>query len=471
MRILLCNPKNSQGTKHSRKGMYVPLGILSVATCLKEKFGEEVHIDVCDEDVEDLTLSIQSAYDLVAYYSTTFNYKQAVRYAYFAKEHGCVTVLGGPHASVLARNILRNRNCFDYVIRFEAEYPFVKLLEHLLKKQNSDHLASIPNLAYRTKDGTVFVNDNLYENSLASLPIPLRDFVPYELYIDNFKKVYPEKPDIRPGSIYSSKGCSWRDKTGGCIFCARLEEGVRFRDIDQIWSEIWMLKERYEVNTIWDIADDNLNNLEWFAEFVKKRPRTCRDLKFFVYSRVNCITPQVIDYFKELNVEEVFIGIESGDNRLLKMAFKGQTRAASYRALSMLNDRKIKFYPSFVLGLPGESEESLKNTLGLCEDISQLGGLDRIAVTILKPIPGCAAYNRVLRETKFGQDLENMDDVDLAFLEKYWLDRFTKVTYETVEEYRDRITKLMSGKHVFGSGVEENSCSDFLPDHPQKSAH
>jgi hypothetical protein len=47
-----------------------------------------------------------------------------------------------------------------------------------------------------------------------------------------------------------------------------------------------MLKDRYGVNQIWDIADDNLNNPDWFKAFVDARPNTCRDIRFFIYSRV-----------------------------------------------------------------------------------------------------------------------------------------------------------------------------------------
>ena len=453
MNILLCNPKNSQGTKHSRKGMYVPLGILSIATFIKETLGNAAQIDVCDEDVEVFNINTVGNYDLVGFYSTTFNYAQAVRYAYFAKDYGCTTVLGGPHATVLAQNILTNRNCFDYLIRNEAEFSFAQLVKCLLKKDSNSELAKIPNLVYLDKER--IIQNPLHENKLSELPIPSREFIQMDLYIDNYRKQYPEHVNIRPGSIYSSKGCSWRDKTGGCIFCARLEEGVRFRRIEQIWSEIQMLHEDYGINSIWDIADDNLNNKEWFVEFVKKRPRTCRNVKFFIYSRVNPIKPWVIDYFKELNVEEVFLGIESGDDRLLRKAFKGQTRERSYRALKLLNDHKVKFFPSFVLGLPGESKESLNNTYELCKDISELGGLDRISSTILKPIPGSPAYTKVIDETSFGKDLKKMDDVDLMFLERYWIDRFTDVSYDTVIAYKNRIDELMRAYHVFGSAVSE----------------
>jgi len=432
------------------------LGILSIATYLQKMLGDRISIDVCDEDVQELEIASFDDYDLIGFYATTFNYAQAVRYAYMAKDHDCITVLGGPHTTVLAHNILKNRNCIDYIIRFEAEIPFLRLIEYLSDNGNNVNLEDIPNLAFRKSNGNIHLSHKFHENNLWDLHIPSRQFVDLDEYTKNYRAIYPEYADIIPGSIYSSKGCSWRDKTKGCIFCARLESGVRFRAIDQIWDEIQLLQETYGVNSIWDIADDNLNNKDWFVNFVKKRPKKCEEIRFFIYSRVNCIKPWVIDYFHELNVEEVFLGIESGDNRLLRQAFKGQTREMSFRAMKLLNDNRIKFYPSFVLGLPGESKESLKNTLSLCKDIANLGGLSRMAATILKPIPGSQAFDKVLSETSFGTDLAKMDDVDLVFLERYWIDIFTNVSYETLEDYRNNINKLMSAYQVFGSPVSDN---------------
>jgi len=457
MNILLCNPQNTQATRHSRKGMYPPLGILSIATCINEKLGTQVNIDVIDEDVELLKLSNLNYYDIVGFYSTTFNYSQALKYAYFAKEAGCITVLGGPHPTVLAKNILKNRSCFDYILLNEAEWPFVSLIQCLIQKERkTNHSNKIANLAYKNDNGVV-IQTSRWTNSLLELPIASRKFINFDSYVKNYHSVYRDKKHIRPGSIYSSKGCSWRDKTGGCIFCARLEEGVRFRNIDHIWSEIEMLKDTYRVNYIWDIADDNLNNKEWFIDFVKRRPESCRKIKFFIYSRVIPIKPWVIEYFHELNVEEVFLGVESGDDSLLKNSFKGQTKKIAFKAMKLLNENRIKFFPSFVLGLPGESKQSLQNTIDLCKDISELGGLDRMSSTILKPIPGSPAFYRVLNETLYGKDLSMLDEVDLAFLERYWIEQFTHVSYNTILNHKEIIDTMMSKYQAFGSAVTEKN--------------
>jgi len=456
MKILLCNPKNSQGTKHSRKGMYVPLGILSIATYLKQNLGETVQIDVSDEDVQPLTIESLQQYDLVGLYSTTFNYDQAVQYAYFAKEYGCTTVLGGPHPTVLADKIMNCKTCFDFIITFEGEVPFLRLVECLLSKRPED-LNTIPNLVFKNSAGNVIMNKMIHENKLEEVPVPSREFIDSELYIRNYQSVYPDKAHLRPGSIYSSKGCSWRDKTDGCVFCARLEQGVRFRSIDSIWKEIQLLKENYEINSIWDISDDNLNSKEWFMNFVDQRPSACKDMTFFIYSRANYINESIIEYFKKLNVQEVFLGIESGDNKVLRNSFKGQTDKSAYRACKTLSTNGIKYFPSFVLGLPGESEESLLNTYRLCEQLSELGGLDRISTTVLKPIPGSPAFRKIVTNTKFGHDLASMDSINLAFLERYWISMFTDVSYDTISEFKEKIDTLMAKYYTFGSSVKENN--------------
>lgn len=454
MKVLFCNPKNNQGKTHSRKGMYPPLGILSIATFVQKALQGRIVITVIDEDVDAFVPETLRDFDLVCLYATTFNYAQCVDYATQAKGYGKKTLLGGPHPSILAENIMRNQSCFDFIIRGESELPMLRLLESLLSN-SGDSFYEVPNLMFRKK-GKICISSHFHENNLADLPILSREYINFESYIGNFRKIYPEKNHIRPGSIYSSKGCSWRDKTGGCVFCARLEKGVRFREVDQIWEEIQLLRSLYKVNSIWDISDDNLNNREWFRNFAQKRPADCSDLSFFIYSRVNLITPEMIPYFHRLNVEEIFLGVESGDNYLLKKALKGQTKKSSLRAISLLKENNIKYFPSFVLGLPGETEESLSNTLKLCSEMAKMGGLDRLGCTILQPMPGSAAFDMIATDEFLGEKLRSADDISIENLEKYWIKHFTTVDYSTVVKFRNEINELMAGVSVFGCSQEES---------------
>ncbi len=448
MRILFCNPKNSQGTTHSRKGMYPPLGILSIATTLRNNLHDRIEIAVRDEDIEELEPGLLGRFDLIGFYATTFNYATCMKYATEAKRSGSLTLLGGPHPSVLSEVIMHNQDCFDYVVRFEAEVPVLRLVTYLLDKDRHS-IEDVPNLVHRGSAGPI-MNAAQHDNRLEDVPIPSREFVPVESYIENFRTMYPDKEGVRPSSIYSSKGCSWRDRTGGCVFCARLETGVKYRDVGQIWDEIGILAGEYGINSIWDISDDNLNNREWFKDFVQRRPRGLEDLSFFIYSRVNFIRPDVIDYFKTLNVEEVFLGVESGDNRILRNTFKGQTAKSALEAATLLVKNDIRYFPSFVLGLPGETEGSLANTYELCRQMADLGGLERLGCTILQPIPGSQAFDMLLGDPEIGPDLKNADDIDLFELERRWVEKFTGLDHATVAGYRNRINELMKGFMVFG---------------------
>lgn len=445
MNVLMVNARNDTNVSHSRKGMYVPLGILSVATYAETALAGRIRIDVVDEDVESLNTDRLADYDVVGFYATTFNYGQTIAYAKLAKLGGAATVLAGPHPTAVPENVVRNKTCVDYVIAGEGEVPFVELLKCLMGEAGAD-IGAVPHLTHRLADGSVVRNAATHNNDLTMLPIPSRRYVPMERYIANYQKAYPQHAHLRHGSILTSKGCHWRDKTnGGCVFCARHDEGLRFRGIGQLWDEIRMLKEAYGVNYIWDAADDSLNDTDWFKAFVDGRPKDLEDIGFFIYSRVTPIRLDIIEYFKRLNVDEVYLGIESGDTNVLKSAVKGQSLKSIRRALNLIADGGMRYFPSFVLGLPGESIESLEATYRLCEEIVEQGALDRASATILMPIPGSPSYAKLLQRLPGeGVPLDKADEVDLPALERYWADNFTAVDHRTLVAYKKRIDDLMA---------------------------
>lgn len=457
MRILFINARNDdEHTSHSRNGMYVPLGILSVVTYVKAALGDRIeNIEVVDEDVSVLDSNIFKNFDVIGFYATTFNYLRTAGYAAQAKASGAKTVLGGPHGTVLTRQVLNNKPAFDFVIREEGEIPFEQLSRYLLGDNIA--LSSIPSLGYRDNSGNVLISPVTHTNDLSKIPIISRDYIPMNRYVENYHKIYGDRADLVQGSIFSSKGCNWRDVTdGGCVFCARLEVGMRFRPIEQIWQEIRGLKEMYGVNSIWDISDDNLNAPEWFKEFVDARPNDLKDISFFIYSRVGTVKKDLIPYFNKLNVEEVFVGAESGDNTILKRSFKGQTVNTIRRATKLLHENNIRYFPSFILGLPGESIQSLENTYDLCKEIADQGGANRLGVTILQPIPGCSAYKQTVDKSREqGVNLDNLDEIEMQYYEREWARNFTEVDYDTLGEYKEKIDAVV-GKtmKVFGGRTQ-----------------
>lgn len=454
MRILMINARNDMNVTHSRKGMYVPLGILSVASYIDAAYKDRVEIRVIDEDVEDVKVEEIGDYDIVGLYSTTFNYQQSLSYAKYAHDAGHKVVLAGPHPTALAANIIRNQKTVDYVIVNEGEVAFQKLVSFHLGEL--DDIGTIPNLVFRDGKGDVHTNFVPLTNDLFKIPYPSRKFVPHESYIRNFHELYPGQAHYRHGSVFTSKGCAWRDKTnGGCVFCARHEDGMRFRSIDQLWEEVRYLKSEYGVNYVWDASDDTLNDKDWFIEFVKKRPADLDDVKWLIYSRVTPIRESLMPYFHELNVDEVYMGVESGDTGVLKSAVKGQSIRSITRAIETIAGAGIRFFPSFVLGLPHESRRSLENTLDLVKWMVQFDTLNRASATVLMPIPGSPAWFSCLdRKRDSGESMDQDDVIDLAALEVYWAEHFCDIDHDGLVEYKQRIDDVMKTRaRTFGDAT------------------
>lgn len=461
MKIILCNPEVRLKYSHSRKGMYPPLGLLSVATYLERAHQGRVEVRIIDGDVETISNEMFKDADIVGFHANSFNYENCLDLAREAKGFGAKIVLGGPHATVLWMNIMRNRPFVDFIVLEEGETAMSLLVESLLRNgKGAAGFDDVPNLVYRQMDGTAVKSLRAHINTPEEMITPSRKFITVEHYIKNYRKIYTRDCIAfeRPLSIYSSKGCSWRDKSGGCVFCARLERGVRFRNVPEIWAEIAELKEQYDTDYIWDISDDNLNSHEWFKSFVDQRPGALSDISFLIYSRVNRITEDIIPYLKKLNVYEVYLGIESGDDSILKNTMKGASSRLALNAAQRLKEAGIYYFPSFVLGLPGETEKSLINTLKFAKNLASIGSIFRMSATILMPIPGSQVYGMMMDNPSFSADLSAKDIVSVKDLERLWIENYTNADYATVEKYQklinDVITKA-SGTESFGKKVDE----------------
>ncbi|MFH2058488.1 MAG: radical SAM protein [Pseudomonadota bacterium] len=461
MKIVLCNPEVRLKYSHSRKGMYPPLGLLSIATMIEQAHIGCVDIQIIDGDVESIDPVVFQDAELIGFHANSFNYENCLSLAQKAKEYGASIILGGPHADVLWENIMEKRSFIDFIVSGEGELTMVMLVDLILKNRvDLIELEKIPNLVFRRADGKAKKAALIHVNSPEEMITPSRKFIDVDKYIANYRKIY-SKESIRferPLSIYSSKGCSWRDKTGGCIFCARLERGVRFRNIPEIWNEISDLKEKYKTDYIWDISDDNLNSTEWFKQFVDQRPESLSDVSFLIYSRVNRITDDIIPYLKKLNVYEVYLGIESGDDTMLKNTMKGASAKLALNAARRLKDAGIYYFPSFVLGLPGESEKSLENSLKFAEDLARIGSIFRMSATILMPIPGSQVFSMMKDNPSIDRELFSNDIVSIKDLEKQWIEHYTDTDYATLEKYQQKINEIIqkeSGTESFGKKIDK----------------
>ena len=275
----------------------------------------------------------------------------------------CV-VLGGPHTAPEYRSTLESYPEVDIVVSGEGE---ITTLELILALESDSSLKGIPGLAYR-QNGTVLVNQERdLIKDLDSLPHPDWASLPVSKYWDVFttKKNYAR--------IMASRGCPY-----SCIFCgAHISMGkkIRKRSPEHIIDELTMLYDRYHVREI--LFNDSTFNIDndWVAQICEGILRMGRPLTWRCNVRADRLDKHTLQIMKKSGCVKVIMGIESGDEEILKKMKKGESLEQIRQAIHILKEVKMPSDHGFILGMPGETEESIKKTIDFA------GSLDASVVT------------------------------------------------------------------------------------------
>lgn len=410
---------------------FPPLGLLSLATYVRTH-NPKIKIRVFNEEVESLSSDIFDA-DIVGINTQISNYKRCLELAKRAKDNDCLVIFGGPFATSMAEKILENRDFVDVVVVGDGEIA----LNNIVNKKD---FSKINNLAYR-KENKISVNKEIPVN-LNSIPFPDRSFIDLNVYFKNFQKFFPNSKFNRPTTFYSQKGCIWHEKTGGCIFCGRIG---KYRTVkpDKFWKEIKYLEKIYNIDYAFDQADTFSQNKSWLKELIKSKPSKV-NIKFKIWDRSDNIDNETSKMLSVLGVHDVYIGIESGDVQSLKAFQKGTTVQQNINAAKMLNKFGIKIHANFVLGAPGETEESLMNSIKHAKELIRIGNCETLGCTIMLPLPASKSWQLVKQKT----DILDSDLFDYKELQRIWVKEFTNVTTREIQKTIKEMENLPAPMHI-----------------------
>lgn len=404
-----------------------PLGLMSMATYARQE-NHSLAISVLNEEIENDRLKINSVdAQVIGISAGLLNYERAISLAEQFKERGSTIIFGGPYSSVIPKNILRNRKCVDYVVVGEGEEPFYKLMSGFPPE-------SIEGVAYR-KGSDIHI-PLPYVGNINSRPVIDRSLVNLQDYFVNWRNIFPNNKFRTPTTIYSQGGCTWRNQQRGCVFCARTDLHWRGREPTTVWSEIMELNNQYGVDYIRDLSDSFPQNIRWLKKFVETKPDNL-NLPLRIWARSDQINEKTIEYLLKLNVHDVFLGTESGDREMLQSIHKGITPNDNVKAVKLLKDHGIKTFVSFVLGLPGETEKSLDNTVRHVEHLLNVGEIETLVSQILKPIPGSRAFSMLTEKT--GNKYSDRDLFDVEELRADWVRHFCNVDYDYLVAINQKI--------------------------------
>jgi anaerobic magnesium-protoporphyrin IX monomethyl ester cyclase len=381
--VTLVNPPYPSGAPQS---IFIPLGIGYLAAVLENK---GYVVEIIDCQVSKLTHSqledtlVQSQPDIVGVTSATLTYKTALEIVKTAKETlpNCLTVLGGPHVTVLDEQTLSEQSEADIVVRGEGEQTMLELAD-LATKSKLKNLPEVEGITFRKNDKIVRNKDRAFIQDLDELPHPAYEHFQLSKYSLCGKMYLP---------IITSRGCPFQ-----CTFCLASRmcgRGFRVRSPKKVVDELEWLRDKHRADAF-AFYDDTFT-------FDKKRAYDiCEEMKNRKFNlpwdcrtRVDRISTEVLAKMSDANCQLIHFGVESGNQKMLDAMKKGTTVEQNARAIKMAKKAGISVAISVVVGYPGETVEMLKQTFEFIRKTMP----DYVYVCQAIPYPGTELYDN-LRE-------------------------------------------------------------------------
>jgi len=301
-------------------------------------------------------------------------------------------------------------------------------------------------LIYRKGAG---VKENSFKFlNLNQLPAPDRTLVDVKDYFRRQREIKGLKGSrMTELNVYFQKGCRWRQKTGGCIFCCRLDSRFRLKSSAIFLEEIRDAILKYKPAIIKVDGEDFLGDINWlidfsarYRNFLRKSCRASMPPSWIILARADSINSQSIKIIKEINVGWVFLGFESGSDKCLASARKGLSLKALKEAAHLLNKHQIEIAGGFILGLPGETAETLAKTLKLIKEVSRLDYGRTIQFQFFTPLPGSAAWQMFLNKT--GNKYKSKDLIDWNEARKDWIKHFCNLNRQDILKIEKEFWRL-----------------------------
>ena len=386
MDLLLTHGYFLHADPHERQIMkpYPPLGILYLSSHLKAKG--------FDVEIFDSTFSSKEAFheyvkrekpSLVGLYCNLMTRHNVIEMAQICKENGATVIAGGPEPVNYPEEYLSRG--VDVIISGEGEYTLEDLIPHLVKHGPGGDMRCIPGVIYRDQDG-VLVHTPAREQikDLSAQPFPDRAAIDLPRYVD----VWRTHHGTGSVSLITARGCPYK-----CKWCSHSVFGYTHRRRTPLNTadELEHILTTYHPEIVWYADDVFTMNHRWLTEYSAELQRRNLRAPFETISREDRLNEQVIQTLAEMGCYRIWLGAESGSQRILD-AMERKTSAQGTRDMAkLLKKYGIGVGMFIMLGYEGESVADLEETIAHLKESNP----DLFLTTIAYPIKGTPYYNEV----------------------------------------------------------------------------
>lgn len=360
--------------RRTREGMIWPQTNLAYLAAVMERGAYSVEIVDCIAEkmkwrsFEQVLKNKTPKYAVIEIISSTLT--NDIHTATLAKALGCVTIGIGPHVTDKPEETLQSFPDLDYLIRGEAEITLFELIDSL---ENEKDVSGIKGIALR-HDQRVQVNDERpFIENLDDLPFPLHHCLPLKKYHRPFFGRYT--------FVVTSRGCPYQ-----CIFCRQIvmwKGKYRQRSANSVFEEISKLKE-LGVQTVLLHADTFTVKRDWVIDLCKKIVDADLKIRWACNTHAARIDREMVQWMKKAGCFMIAPGIETGSQTILDSIKKELSVEQIRSAVQIIHEEGIEVWGYFVFGLPGETKETIQETIKLSLELP----LDMANFAIAAPYPG-----------------------------------------------------------------------------------
>lgn len=349
-----------------------------------------------------------------------------------------LTVMGGPHVTFSAGETLSAVPELDVIVCGEGEQT---LLDLLADARQRTHWQTIPGLAFRDNGGVCQTPWREPVSDLHRLPEPARHGLPLGRY----------RTLGMPVSVTTSRGCPFQ-----CVFCVgrrMVGARVRYRPPLRVVDEIEGLAALgfRQVNIADDLFTANASHCLAICDEINRRDLKIRWSSF---ARVDTVSVPLLTRMREAGCHAVSFGMESGNPAILKRVRKQISLAQAEAAVAMCRHAGMEANASFILGLPGETPETLAQTMAFAKRLGEEGL--SYGFHLLAPFPGTAIS-------------DDPSAFDLHVLSRHWPDyHANRAVCEPVGLKREQLdaiaidweTRFKDYLDDIGRRIDSNTASD-----------
>ena len=399
---------------------YPPLGTLYAASVLR---AEGIPVAVFDSMLQDPVVGFLDALRqhrpaFVAIYEDDFNFlskmcltrmrELAWKMAQAARRYGATVIAHGSDATDHLSEYLHNG--VDFVLSGESEARLSHLITTLLQGGDPSTIEGVADSS--NLDDFSRSKRKSPASSWSTLPKPARDLIDVEMY----RRAWKQAHGYFSLNMVASRGCPYR-----CNWCAKPISGNRFhvRPAEGVADEICELRDSYGAEHVWFGDDVFALNHRWAQQFACEMEKRCCSIPFKIQSRADLMTPETVSALKRSGCQEVWMGVESGSQKVLDAMDKGLRVSEVVTARENLRAAGVRACYFLQFGYPGEGWSEIEQTVSLVRATRP----DDIGVSLSYPLPNTPFYERVRAELGKKRNWTDSDDLCVMFSAAY-TDRF-----------------------------------------------